>query len=266
MIRIQKGEEPKILSDNKVQWTDNLMALVRQYGSYSQIPLKEKNAAISHYNHEDISNALKGNSGKAKCVYCESYVDVTCYANIEHYHPKSIYPDETFCWDNLFIGCTRCNNPKDNFDTKNEPFIHPVKDDPEEFLTFDDLLYVPRYKEGIAYQKAKNVIDKCALHGLRLFQVHAKIEETFLKSREVLAGCIKNYKAHKREDYKISDAIAIYENILCLKEEASDDALYAGFMRYLLRKCCEVREAVMIINQHKRDLGLSSDFDWGFGF
>ena len=266
MIRIQKGEEPKILSDNKVQWTDNLMALVRQYGSYSQIPLKEKNAAISHYNHEDISNALKGNSGKAKCVYCESYPEITGYINIEHYHPKSLYPEETFCWDNLYIGCTKCNNPKDNFDTKNEPFIHPVDEDPEDFLTFDDILYIPRHIDGISYQKAKNVIDNCDLRRGSLIHPHADILLAFMMIHKVLIERIKIYNGRKRESSKAKDAIALYNSMLELRAEASDNAQYAGFMRYLLRKSSEVREAVMIINQHKEDIGLSSDFDWGFRF
>lgn len=266
MIRIQKKTEPKILSDNKVQWTYNLMALVRKYGSYSQIPRKERNAAISHYNHEDISNALKGNSGKAKCVYCESYVDVTCYANIEHYYPKSIYPNETFCWENLFIGCTLCNTPKNDFDTGKEPFIHPIDEDPEEFLTFDDLIYVPRQSDGISYQKANNVIEKCDLRRIPLFRAHAEILVSFLKSSETLVECIKKYKTHKRRDCKIKDANAIYRYILCLKDEASDEAQYAGFMRYLIRKSQEIHEAEEIVNQHKGEIGISSDFDWGFNF
>ena len=83
---------------------------------------------------------------------------------------------------------------------------------------------------------------------------------------KVLIERIKIYNGRKRESSKAKDAIALYNSMLELRAEASDNAQYAGFMRYLLRKSSEVREAVMIINQHKEDIGLSSDFDWGFRF
>lgn len=266
MIRIQKEVEPQILTDNKAQWTADLMALVRKYGSYDNIPSKIKNAAIVHYKHIDVANTLKGSQAKAKCVYCESYVDVTCYANIEHYHPKSIYPEQTFQWDNMYMGCTLCNTPKNAFDTGNEPFIHPENEDPEDFLTFDDMMYVPKYFNGTAYQKAWNVIDKCELQRLPLIQAHALILVSFMKSRLALIERIGKYNTHVDERTKIKDALAIYKTMIGLKNEAADDAQYAGFMRYLLRKSPEIRNAMMIVNQHKTDFGLVNDFDWGFKF
>lgn len=264
MIRIQKEVEPQILTDNKAQWTADLMALVRQYGSYDKIPLNVKNAAIAHYKRADVADTLKGRQAKAKCVYCESYVDVTCYANIEHYHPKSIYPDQTFCWENLYMGCTLCNTHKNNFDTGKEPFIHPEKEDPEEFLTFDDLMYVPKYANGSFFQKAKNVIDYCDLQRIPLLQAHALILVSFMKSRNALVERMDEYNSHTSERAKIKDAIAMYKNMCVLKNEAASDAQYAGFMRYLIRKSSEVRDTIVIINQHKADIGLTNDFDWGF--
>ena len=264
MIRIHKGAEPEVLKDNKKQWTDTLLALVARYQGYNNIPAKEKDAAIRHYRHDDIVNALKGFNGKAKCIYCESYVDVTCYANIEHYHPKSIYPEQTFCWENLFVGCTVCNTPKNNFDTGRDPFVHPICDNPEDYLTFEDIMYAPRYKEGESYQKAKNVIEACGLRRIPLIQEHCTILASYLKSCEALSERIYKYTDHKSEEAKKKDVIDIYTALNTLKNEASDEAQYAGFMRYLLRKSSEVQNAVQIINQHKMDVGLADDYDWGF--
>jgi len=266
MIRIRKEAEPQILADNKAQWTSDLMALVRQYGTYDNIPAKIKNAAIAHYKHIDIAETLKGNQAKAKCIYCESYVDVTCYANIEHYRPKSIYPDQTFQWENLYMGCTLCNTPKNDFDTGKELFLHPENEDPEDFLTFDDMMYVPKYANGIAYQKARNVIQQCDLQRIPLIQAHASILVSYMKSREALIERIRKYNSHVDTKTKVKDALAIYKTLTCLKNEAAVEAQYAGFMRYLLRKSSEVRDAVVIINQHKADIGLANDFDWGFKF
>ena len=266
MIKIQKGTEPQILRDNNAQWTSALMTLVKKYGSYENIPFKEKNAAIVYYKHPDISNALKGKTSKAKCIYCETYVDVSCYANIEHYLPKSVYPDQTFKWSNLFMGCTLCNTPKNDFDTGREPFIHPEKEDPEEYLTFDDLMYVPKYMNGEPHQKAKNVIDKCDLQRIPLIQAHALILVSYMKSRDALIERIGKYNTHKAANAKLNDALAIYNTMIVLKNEVANEAQYAGFMRYLLRKSSEVHDAVWIINQHKTELGLSNDFYWGFNF
>ena len=266
MIKIQKRSEPKVLTDNKVQWTADLLSLVQKYGSYSAIPKKEKEATIKNYSHPEVSSALKGTCGEAKCVYCESYVDVTCYANIEHYHPKSIYPAETFEWDNLFVGCTICNTPKNNFDTSKEPFVHPVNDNPEDYLTFDDLVYTPKFKTGLAYRKAFNVIDKCNLERIPLVREHAEIQYTFMSIREVLIKKMEHYGSLKRNTQRLQDAVDILNSLSLLSQEASDESKYAGYMRYLLRKYPIIKEAVELINIHKDDLGLTNGFQWSFVF
>lgn len=43
--------------------------------------------------------------GIERCMYCEdSYAD-----EIEHLRPKSLYPDETFSWENWLYACGECN-------------------------------------------------------------------------------------------------------------------------------------------------------------
>ncbi len=67
-----------------------------------------------------------------KCCYCECKLTETSnYLEIEHFHPKSDYPDEVIVWDNLLPVCKRCNVNKANHDTKKEPIVHPVKDHPK---------------------------------------------------------------------------------------------------------------------------------------
>ena len=266
MIKVQKDAEPRVLKDNKEAWTNDLMALVNKYGSYLDIPKKEKDAAIKHYAHPDISAALEGTHAKAKCIYCESYTNISGYANIEHYHPKSLYPKETFEWNNLFVGCTVCNTPKNDFDTVKEPFIHPVNDNPEEYLTFDELQYVPKHKEGEAYLKAYNVIENCALKRQSLVRKHADVLLTFLKTYHALLHKIAHYNGLKLDSKKSEDALDIFESLTILSEEAGDDAEYAAYMRYLLRKYAEIKDAVNIINAHKDELGLSGGFKWSFDY
>lgn len=267
MIKVIKGKEPQVLIENKAQWTGDLMKLVSKYGTYDAIPQTEKNAAIKNYAHPEIVAALLGRGGKAKCIYCESYVNVSGYANIEHYHPKSLYPKETFSWDNLFVGCTLCNTPKNNFDTVAKPFIHPVIENPEDYLTFDELNYVPKFTSGVSYEKAKNLIEACKFkERTALVREHANVLCAFLDTRNKINEKITHYNGARKEKSKISDAIDILQSLMVLNGEAYDDAEYAGYMRYLLRKSTEVKNAVLIVNVHKDDLGLPDGFEWSFNF
>jgi hypothetical protein len=58
------------------------------------------------------------------------------YVEVEHFHPKSLYPDEVVKWDNLLPICKPCNIAKDAHDTKKEPIINPLIDDPKNELYF----------------------------------------------------------------------------------------------------------------------------------
>lgn len=267
MIKVTKGKEPQVLIDNKAQWTSDLMSLVKKYGSYDAIPKKEKASAIKNYAHSDIAAALLGRGGKAKCIYCESYVDVTSYANIEHYHPKSLYPNETFLWDNLFVGCSLCNTPKSNFDTSKKPFIHPVNDNPEDYLTFDELNYAPKFTSGASYEKAKNLIEACKLtERTALVREHANVLCAFLDTRNMINEKISHYNGVKTDRSKINDAMDLLNSLKVLDDESSDEARYAGYMRFLLRKFEEIKIAVTIVNAHKDDLGIPRGFQWSFSF
>ena len=266
MIRIQKGLEPQILLTNKLKWTTDLLNLVNQYQSYDKIPQKEKESVTKNYRHSEIQATLKGCNGIAKCVYCESSVDLTSPSTIEHYHPKSLYPNETFEWDNLFACCGLCNSSKNDFDTYKQPFIHPENEEPENFLTFEDMMYVPKFKVGTEYQKAENVITKCDLQRTPLIRAHAEILYSFRKSCEALKEKIEDYAGYVQEQRKKKCVCKVYSFLCELKEESSSEALYSGFMRYLLRKNETIKKAVSLVNQHKSDVGLTNDFDWGFVF
>ncbi|GAB4212901.1 MAG: hypothetical protein OHK0022_49340 [Roseiflexaceae bacterium] len=50
--------------------------------------------------------------GPRRCVYCED----SCANEVEHIKPKTLYPEETFVWDNYLYACRICNGTKsDNF-------------------------------------------------------------------------------------------------------------------------------------------------------
>ena len=268
MIRVEKGVSPQILVDNQAAWTEALQELINRYGSYKAIPQKERDAAVNKYKHDDILEALERDRGGKKCVYCESLNEVTSFAHIDHYHPKSLYPNETFCWDNLFMGCQICNTHKDNFDTSLEPFVHPLNDDPEEYLTFDELRIVPRSMDFNSedYKKAYNVIDKCYLWRTALSRKYSLILIHFYEYESSLRKSVAHYKTLVQDVARKRIAIEILDSLSTLSQMASPDAEYAGYMRYLLRKFEVIREAVSIINSYPNDLVPDTAFEWGFRF
>jgi uncharacterized protein (TIGR02646 family) len=49
-------------------------------------------------------------SGARRCMYCEDSVA----DEVEHHHPKTLYPEYTFVWSNYLYACGPCNGPKNS--------------------------------------------------------------------------------------------------------------------------------------------------------
>jgi uncharacterized protein (TIGR02646 family) len=107
------------------------------------------------WNKSYIKTALLEMSA-GKCCYCECKLgEESKYLEVEHFHPKKLYPDEVVAWENLLPACKRCNNHKGEHDTKQEPIIHPVKDNPKSHLFFKHYRLYHKTKLG---EMTKDVI------------------------------------------------------------------------------------------------------------
>jgi uncharacterized protein (TIGR02646 family) len=81
--------------------------------------------------------ALKRMAGQAeRCMYClDSHG-----TDVEHFWPKSPYPQRMFVWANLLLGCTECGRLKgDRFPmSRGGPLlVDPSTEDPWEHIDFD---------------------------------------------------------------------------------------------------------------------------------
>jgi 5-methylcytosine-specific restriction endonuclease McrA len=104
MIKLRKGIQPAVLTENAATWTATLLRLL------AAVP-KDRRAiarAKAKYNHPRIKEALVKET-HGKCAYCESYFRHVTYGDIEHRVAKTPRPDGTFDWDNLTIACDVCN-------------------------------------------------------------------------------------------------------------------------------------------------------------
>jgi len=67
-----------------------------------------------------------------KCCYCE---DSHIKGTVEHFLPKSKYPNQKYEWENLLWACNDCNNFKSN---KTVKIINPLTTpNPENLLEFE---------------------------------------------------------------------------------------------------------------------------------
>jgi uncharacterized protein (TIGR02646 family) len=74
-----------------------------------------------------------------KCAYCEG----VAAQDIEHFYPKTRYPERMFAWENFLRGCKNCNNFKrDHFPltpTNSPELLDPCNDDPLDYFVWDFL-------------------------------------------------------------------------------------------------------------------------------
>jgi uncharacterized protein (TIGR02646 family) len=174
VIKLDKRDKPEILAQNEKAWTaEYLQALDR-----GQVT----DTVRFRYRHPDIKDALKRETWE-KCAYCESKITHAQHGDTEHIRPVSKHPHLIVEWVNLTLVCRVCNSKKGNYDSDDEPLLHPYDDDPSAHLRFlgpmafrmagDDLAYrtirilelnrtqlVERRKEKL--EQLQGILDKWA--------------------------------------------------------------------------------------------------------
>ncbi len=90
-------------------------------------------------------------TGRNRCMYCEDNEGTY----IEHFYPKSDYPERAFDWKNYLLACSGCNSnyKRNQFPLSQEEtpmLIDPTKDNPDEHLTLTPTtgLFVGRTDRG----------------------------------------------------------------------------------------------------------------------
>lgn len=76
-------------------------------------------------------------SSRSRCMYCED----SHGTDIDHFWPKSVYPEKAFLWENYLLACSYCNSNQKRqefpLDQNGTPLlIDPTKDTPHNHLTF----------------------------------------------------------------------------------------------------------------------------------
>ena len=233
MIKLEREVEPQVMVDNKVQWQKDLQGAIAKYGSYKAIPEKEKNKLTSFYRNDAVRDGLI-KSSHGKCAFCECKPSEGGNVEIEHFKPKSEYPEFTFEWDNFLPSCRKCNSSKGTHDTVSDPIINPYDIDPENVFQFVDIEIKPSNSD--TKKIAEKTIEVCGLNTLRLWKPRAEILlslRIFSKSIEEAIEEIASADTTRKKEIrtnKLREAIDTIETLTDSSEK------YSSFCRDFLKR------------------------------
>ncbi|WP_138994557.1 hypothetical protein [Larkinella sp. C7] len=84
-----------------------------------------------------------------KCAYSEIQLhEEGKLMEVEHFLPKSIYPNQVLDWLNLLPSSRHCNNAKREKDPNKYPLVNPITDNPKEHFYMLDYILFGRTQKG----------------------------------------------------------------------------------------------------------------------
>ena len=191
-----------------------------------------------HWLREAVASKAFG-----KCCYSEIMLnEESKYMEIDHFLPKSKYPNLVMDWENLLPSCKKCNTSKnDNSDVK---IINPFTDNPQDFLYFKAYRYCGKDKNGLGKDTAQIldlnntrhfVLKRCAigseimntldsiLENIELFESTAIKKHNHLKRLKNLMQ-----KGDRKEEYAalISTTILESEDYQVLEKYLQENSLW----------------------------------------
>jgi len=132
------------------------------------------------------------------CAYCES----SCRGEVDHFRPKSRFPQYVYGWSNWMFSCHDCNNSKGEKWPAGgyiDPCARKRSSWPEQFFDFDLKTGEITPKVGLSrrrWDKARTMIDDLALNAFH--HLRKRFERISLPS-EVLRGNIPDDPFHKKD-------------------------------------------------------------------
>jgi hypothetical protein len=231
MIKLTRLDKPETL-------TEDIMEELRTRFINEQKPV---------WKREDIYQTLLESSNE-KCAYCGCVINIEdSYMEVEHFHPKSLYPSEVISWENLLPICKRCNSSKGNFDTKSNPFINPYDNDPKDHLCLEAYRLYPKNSSI----HGENTIAKLKLND------HEKLGVSIYKFCNELLQKLEQLLIQLKESKDISirhDELLV--TILSNCQESSPFTAFAASQLHTSSIYKEIKE--IFINKNKWTDELSS--------
>jgi len=199
--------------------------------------------------------------GDGYCNYCEEHKA----RDIEHIHPKAIYPHLAFDWNNYLLACPYCNSdvkrsqtaifesPESSkvveIKTVREPnpnedfvFINPRIDDPFDFIALD-------IRKGIFFEKGNEGTRpyERANYTIKVLNLNIGLEKKRIESVEYffqkLNYAVKVYKSSSNED--LADAINDYEPFISVDDNVDVNVNKLKFLSDIKNAILNARHATV---------------------
>jgi uncharacterized protein (TIGR02646 family) len=245
MIKLNRLPEPPILVSQGGHWLTSLQNSILKYGSYKLIPEKEREALIVNYRHKQIQDTLS-RSSYGKCSFCECHPAEGGYLQVEHFHPKSIYPDMTFDWKNLLPACGPCNTSKSSHDTAIEPLINPYEVDPAEYFDFEGISVIA--KTGSNYDVSIRTIEVFSLEGIRLWKPRAEILISLKGFAQAIEEGLRDVDEADTQAKRTRRIRRLNEALMTIESLALPSSKFSAFCKSFLEKCEVYLKAKQIVS------------------
>lgn len=249
MIELKRSPKiPDILVTNEINWTVELLSEIDKYGSFTDLPDSVKSIVGERYKHEEIKSLLVPNLD-TKCAFCESMPNESGYIEIEHYLPKSIYPNKTYSWENLLPSCKRCNLKKLSLDTGKFPIVKPDIENPSDYFTYNNIKMIVK-EDALDKEKAARTITRLDLNQYRLIRPRSELLVSLVVFESNLELAIDELSKAKNSN-KISRLLNnIMESLDQIDELRKQKSKFSGFCRDYITKSSIINKAKEIVETH----------------
>ena len=131
------------------------------------------------WDRKDLKAALLSISHN-KCAFSEVRLNEEGkYMQVEHFYPKSKYPEMVMEWGNLLPCLNICNSRKRDLDPNRHPLVNPFFDNPKDFFYIENgriCVLDPRNKKAINTLEAYDLNNPIQLRSPRLRSI-SKVKE-----------------------------------------------------------------------------------------
>lgn len=169
MRNVKRTGKPRSFQRSAKKWTSELLEERRK----KRPDPRRISRLENRYNCSDVRIAL-AEMYRGLCCYCEAEIGVVAFEHIEHRRPKARFPRYCFDWDNLHLGCPKCNQAKGKKWDEKKPILDAVTDIPiDNHLTYDlrDVLAIIRCAKT---KRGSTTIDHAELNRDKLRDVRLK--------------------------------------------------------------------------------------------
>lgn len=206
----------------------------------------KKNNKKAVWNKDYIKKPLLEMSHN-KCCYCECEIGQgEKEMHIEHYKPKSLYPNLVVDWYNLLPSCPHCNKQKSFHDTGKELIVNPVEDDPKKYFYLKNYRYY--CKDTNPNSIARTTLGVLSLNdSTENVAKRFKIGEMLLKKIEEIADlAIENKEVLLS---KISIRNRVRNGCRDIMRQGIPEAVYSAFMSTLICNDNNFKELCSILKE-----------------